>query len=168
MIAIDTNFLVLLLDPGSAGATPADRAADRVRHFVEGAGNGVPFLIPSPAIAEFAAIKDPDGRTADLLALLGNRRTWIVQPFGIIEAIETGKLIRRALDGRPGGGVVTVSKPEMKYDAMIAATAIVHGASSLVTGDRGLAPYLKGSGVELIAVADLPLPPEPDQPDLGL
>ncbi len=41
----------------------------------------------------------------------------------------------------------------MKYDAMIAATAIVRGARAIYTTDHGFEKYLAGSAVEVILVS---------------
>lgn len=51
----------------------------------------------------------------------------------------------------------------MKYDAMIAATAKVRRAKAVCTDDAGLQAHLRDSGIEIIWIDDLPLPPEDPQ-----
>jgi predicted nucleic acid-binding protein len=86
-----------------------------------------------------------------------------VQPFDEVIAIETGLLIRRWLDKvhqqeRPEGWRVP-----MKYDAQIAATAVVRNARAICTDDRDYSVCRDGGRIEVFRLADLSLPPESPQ-----
>ncbi|MBC7314265.1 MAG: PIN domain-containing protein, partial [Rhizobium sp.] len=95
-------------------------------------------------------------------------KVFSLQALDPVIAIETGERIAASMetvpiDQRPAGWKVA-----MKYDAMIAATAIVRGARALYTTDHGFEKYLKGTSVEVLLVKQLPLPPEDPQGKLAV
>lgn len=159
MIVVDTVFLVLMIDPGS---TQGNGRAEKVRHFVEELSktNAV-VMIPSPVIAELVA-----GRAQKIEEVVENLRRlkgFTVQPFDEVIAIETGERIAFHQASLKPHDRAQHWKVAMKYDAMIAATAIVRGASELYTDDANLGKYLIGSSVTLRMIDDLPSPPEDPQ-----
>lgn len=165
MIVVDTSFLVLLIDPDST--QNANRAADRVRHFIDTlSASKEEVMIAAPSLAELVAGRVE--RVEEIVETVRRFKIFSVQDFDPVIAIETGERIADAMqqvpkDQRPPGWKVA-----MKYDAMIAATAIVRGARGLYTTDQGFGRYLQGSGVQIVMVDDLPLPPEDPQKTLDL
>lgn len=153
MIVVDANFLVLLLDPN---AMPhIDQGHARVTEFIRACSKEI--IIPSPAISEVIAGRLD--RVSEIMGIFRKQRIFHIQPFDEVISIETGHIIRRMFDNTP-----TESRPQgwrimMKYDAMIAATAIVRGASEIITGDGDFRPLLDGSSVKITKPGDLPLPP---------
>lgn len=165
MIVIDTGFLILLVDPEST--QNLDRAADRVRNFIdELSRTKEEVLIPAPSLAELVAGRVE--RVEEIVEIIRRLKTFSLQPFDAVTAIETGERIAAVLqsdkaDLRPSGWKVA-----MKYDAMIAATAIVRGARAIYTTDHGFEKYLVGTSVEVVLVSQLPLPPEDPQGSLAV
>lgn len=160
MIVVDTNFLVLLIDPDST--QNANREAERVRHFIDVLSETKEeVMIPAPSLAELVAGRAQ--RVEEIVETVRKLKSFSVQPFDPVIAIETGERISAAIERVPAHQRSPNWKVAMKYDAMIAATAIVRGARALYTTDRGFEKYLDGTGVEICLVGELPLPPEDPQ-----
>lgn len=165
MIVVDTGFLILLVDPDST--QNRDRAADRVRHFIdELSKTREEVLIPAPSLAELVAGRVE--RVEEIVEIIRRLKTFSLQPFDAVIAIETGERIAAALQSDITALRSSGWKVAMKYDAMIAATAIVRGARAIYTTDHGFEKYLAGSAVEVILVSQLPLPPEDPQGSLAV
>ncbi|BCH21314.1 hypothetical protein MesoLjLc_10890 [Mesorhizobium sp. L-8-10] len=165
MIVVDTNFLVLMIDPTSTQDT--NRRSDRVRHFVETVSKSKEEItIPAPALAELVAGRAD--RVEEIVEAVRSLKVFSVQQFDTVIAIETGERIALAQSQVPADQRVPGWKVAMKYDAMIAATAIVRGARAIYTTDRGFEKYLQGTAVLVNLVDDLPLPPEDPQGHLNL
>lgn len=160
MIVVDTNFLVLLIDPESS--QDIDRRVDRVRHFIDTLSRSKEeVMIPAPSLAELVAGRAE--RIEEVVEIMRGLKMFSVQAFDLVIAIETGERIAAARNNVPENERLPGWKVAMKYDAMIAATAIVRGARALYTTDTGFRKYLSGSAVELCLVDELPLPPEDTQ-----
>ncbi len=159
MIVVDTVFLILMIHPDS---TQSDSRAAKVRYFVDGLSKtNTVITIPAPAIAELVA-----GRAQKIEEVVESQRRlkgFTVQPFDEVIAIETGERIAYHQANLKPQDRAENWKVTMKYDAMIAATAIVRGASAIYTSDANLGRYLVGSSVELRMIDKLPLPPEDPQ-----
>lgn len=140
MIVVDTNFLILMIDPAST--QNINGRSEKVRYFVETLSKSNQVItIPAPSIAESVAGRAQ--RIEEVVETVRRLKGFVVQAFDEVIAIETGERIAQALaktapvDRAPGWKVA------MKYDAMIAATAIVRGASAIYTTDTGFSKYLK-------------------------
>jgi len=161
MIVVDANVLVLLLDPDGA-MDQIERGKDRILHFIETlAQDRTEIIVPAPVIAELVAGRVE--RIEEIVTILTRTRGFSVQPFDTVAAIQTGELIRQVQDSIPANERLPGWKVAMKYDAMIAATARVRRAKAVCTADEGMARYLRGSGIDIILISDLPLPPEDPQ-----
>ena len=160
MIVVDTNFLILLFDPD---ALPhVHRGGDRVRHLVEKlTKTRETIMIPAPALAELVVGRVD--RVEEIVVAIRGYSAFEVQPFDEVIAIETGLLIQRWLDKIP-----TQERPEtwrvpMKYDAQIAATAVVRNARAICTDDQRYDLWLEGTRIEVFRLIDLDTPPESPQ-----
>jgi predicted nucleic acid-binding protein len=164
MIVVDTVFLVLMIDPDS---TQDDGRSEKVRYFVDGLSkSNTVITIPSPAITELVAGRAQ--KIEEIVETLRRLKGFIVQPFDEVIAIETGERIAFHQANLKPQDKAQHWKVTMKYDAMIAATAIVRGASALYTDDANLGKYLAGSSVELRMIDDLPYPPKDPQQALDI
>lgn len=76
--------------------------------------------------------------------------------FDAPAAVEAGTRIRARLLQTAAADRVPSWKHAMKYDAQIAAIAIVRDARAVLTDDRGVAAFLDGSSVGVLGLADLP------------
>jgi predicted nucleic acid-binding protein len=135
MIVVDTNFLVLLIDPDST--QNVNREADRVRYFIEVlSASKEEVTIPAPSLAELVAGRVE--RVEEIVETVRKLKVFSVQAFDPVIAIETGERIAAAMAKVPVEQRVPGWKAAMKYDAMIAATAIVRGARAIYTQIPGL------------------------------
>lgn len=160
MIVVDTNFLVLMLDPEST--QDVNGRVARVRHFVETLSKrGDLIVIPAPVISELVAGRAQ--KVDEVVEALRPLRAFFIQPFDTVIAIEAGERIAAAQSKVPFEERLPGWRVAMKFDAMVAATAIVRGATELYTDDKGLSKYLVGTKVRVVLVDELPLPPEPPQ-----
>jgi predicted nucleic acid-binding protein len=133
MIVVDTNFLVLLIDPDSTQNT--NRNADRVRNFIKTLSSSrEEVMIPAPSLAELVAGRA--NRVEEIVEIVRKMRSFQVQSFDTVIAIETGERIAAAMDKVPADQRLPGWKVAMKYDAMIASTAIVRGARAVYTNRR--------------------------------
>ncbi|QWW70051.1 type II toxin-antitoxin system VapC family toxin [Rhizobium sp. WYJ-E13] len=164
MIVVDSVFLVLMIDPES---TQDNGRVGKVRHFVQGLSktNSV-IMIPAPAIAELVAGRAQ--KIEEVVETIRRLKGFTVQPFDEVIAIETGERIAFHQANLKPQDRAAHWKVTMKYDAMIAATAIVRGASDLYTDDPNLGKYLKDTSVTLRLIDDLPSPPEDPQQKFDL
>ncbi len=62
MIVFDTNALILKIDPASSEMPPADRAAERIEHFVKSFPANGEIGLPAPVVAEFVSASNHDER----------------------------------------------------------------------------------------------------------
>jgi predicted nucleic acid-binding protein len=163
MIVVDANFLVLLLDPGAM--PQIDRGRERVAYFISQlTASNEEIMIPASVIAEVVAGRVE--RTMEIVEELRRHRCFIVQPLDEVIAIETGTVIRAAIDRTPPGERPAGWKVVMKYDAQIAATARVRKARALCTADGGFQVYLEGTEIGILHLEELPLPPASPQTSL--
>ena len=163
MVVVDTNFLILMIDPGSTQNT--NNRVDRVRHFIsEISKSGEAIVIPSPALAELVAGRA--SRVEEIVETIRQFRVMEIQALDTVIAIETGERIAAVQARIPEAQRLPGWKVAMKYDAMVAATALVRGARAVVTTDDGFEKYLERSPVSVLRIDDLPLPPDDPQSDM--
>lgn len=165
MIVVDANFLVLLFDPEAL--PQVERGADRVHHLIATLTKArETIMIPAPAITELVTSRVD--RVDEIVAAVRGYSAFEVQPFDEVIAIETGILIQRWLDTIPQQDRPDGWRVPMKYDAQIAATAVMRNARAICTDDRNYGVWLKGTGISVLKLAKLDLPPDPPQHPLPL
>ncbi|MEC5323274.1 type II toxin-antitoxin system VapC family toxin [Aurantimonas sp. A3-2-R12] len=163
MVVVDTNFLVLMIDPSSTQNT--NNRVDRVRHFIaETSNTGEVVVIPSPVLAELVAGRT--SRVEEIVETIRQFRVMEIQAFDTVIAIETGERIAAVQARIPEDQRLPGWKVAMKYDAMVAATALVRGARAIITTDDGFGKYLEGSSISMLRIDELPMPPEDPQGDM--
>lgn len=127
MVAIDTNTLVW----GIRRKGP-DEKVKRARwlfHYLEEEENQV--IVPSVVVSEYLTYSDAETHV-DIINELNE--SFIIAPFDVRCASLAATLFREGLDERPrkqpGGRSI------LRADAMIIATAKIHGAIVLYTDDK--------------------------------
>ena len=165
MVVLDATVLMLLLQPAAgvpndAEGRPVERAVERIQYLVEQMeAQSVTIVIPTPALAE--VLVRVGAKAAEQLVERLNRY-WILrtEPFDVRAAVEVAAMTRDALAGgsRRGGSDDVWAK--IKYDRQIVAIAKVNGASAIYSDDAGLRRTAARSEIDVIGLADLPLPPK--------
>jgi predicted nucleic acid-binding protein len=158
MIVADANFLILLLDLDAM--SHIDRGHDRVTHFIETMKKSrEEIMIPAVVLSEVVAGRID--RVEEIMETIRRERAFILQPLDETIAIETGYLIRDMKNKTPPHDRTPGWATMMKYDAIIAATAVVRNARAIVTDNsRDFNKLLDGRGVEVMTLESLPAPPE--------
>jgi hypothetical protein len=169
-VAFDASVLVYLLTPGAnppvdpATGLPVDRCADRVQYLIDTLEkSGQRIIIPTPALAE--VLVHAQQAAAGFIGTLRANKHFRVVAFDERAAVEyaTSQVGRPPIanHGQPG------ARAKAKFDDQIVAIAAIEGATVIYSDDTDLVD-LVNPGVQVIGVADLPLPPEDAQGQLPL
>ena len=114
-------------------------------------------VIPSPALSEFLVIAEESG--PDYLSAIDRQAIFSVEPFDTRAAIEAAASTRVAIArGNKKSGTTGVWQA-VKTDRQIVAIAKVLGVSRIYSDDSDMQNIASESGIEAIAVWQLPPPP---------
>jgi predicted nucleic acid-binding protein len=159
MVALDNSIFCLMLHPDAKPRTGVDRAKDRVLHLIETLRNNREFaIIPTPVLSEFLVFAGNDAPA--YLVKIRENSAQRVEPFDERAAIELADLeITARGRGEKRGSATGAEWQKVKFDRQIVAIARVHGASVIYSDDPHIAAHGKDSGIRVLALADLDLPP---------
>lgn len=170
LVAIDSDVLSLLLNPDTeppndpATGKPVERATERLEYLVaELEKQKTRIIVPTPALSEMLVIANESG--PDYLEILDGHAVLRVMPFDQRAAIEAAATTRQAL---AQGDKKSGSERKwqcVKTDRQIVAVARTLGAVRIYSNDGDMRNIAATCGIEVVHVADLPLPP-PSQPAL--
>ena len=173
-VVFDNTFLALLFGPlrtpprDPRTGKPVERAQDRIEALIdELTRSQVRILIPTPALCEFLSIAGRPG--ADYLARLDSTSRFKVESFDTAAAVEAARVIAASVrrgDKRSGRKKATPWQ-KVKFDRQIVAIAKTRGATEIYSDDEDIAAFGVDAGIQVVAVAELPLPP-PKQEGLPL
>lgn len=158
IVVMDTSVLIFLLEKDANAPNdpdtgqPVTQCYERVNHLIsELAEQPAKIIIPTPALGEI--LVKGGGAAPDWLDTLTKSKHFSVAAFDTLAAVEYAAL--QAARGKPN----PEPKTKMKFDDQIIAIARVAGANIIYSSDEGLAKKV-GAGLSVIAVHDLPMPPE--------
>lgn len=147
---------------------PIDRFRERIDHLIQRLDKDKEkIIIPTPALSEILVRTDLAG--PEYLDKINSSSVFRPAPFDERGAVEVAAMTRKALDGENGkrnGLDGTYAK--IKYDRQIVAIAKVEGAKTIYSDDRNIYKFAGRNGITVVRIADLPLPPEEPQHELGL
>ncbi len=159
-VVIDTSVLMYLITPTAnapldpSTGKPVAHCQDRIEGLLERLDVAkVQLLIPAPVLSEL--LIKADGRQAEVLAVLANKRSVLIAPFDVAAAVENAALRRPKAKGNkdePG------TKHEVSFDLQILAVARVAGAKIILSDDVRLRKRAEQAGMEVLGIADLPVP----------
>lgn len=125
------------------------------------------IIIPTPALSEVLVRADSAG--PEYLNRINSASVFRPASFDERAAVEVAEMTRKALtnegDKRDG---LDGTYAKIKYDRQIVAIAKVEGAKTVYSDDKNIYKFAARYGITVIRIADLPLPPEERQPELGL
>lgn len=163
MVAFDNTILSILLFPDAevhegAEGKPVERAQDRVNALVQEIQDGSEqVLVPAPALAEVLATPECD--VDEVLSALRASAYIRIGDFDQRSAVELALRLRAAVaSGDIREGVAT-TKTKMKFDRQIVAIALTHGTRILYSDDDGVKQFGERSGLRVVRISELPLPP---------
>jgi predicted nucleic acid-binding protein len=162
VVVFDNNVLCLLLHPAAdvpndpSTGLPIQRAQDRMSLLVERLREtDARIIIPAPVLSEFLTFA-----SGEYLTEINSSRHFEVASFDQRAAIEAAVALRKAQRGGLGKKLgLTSNWQKIKIDRQIVAIAKVHGADAIYTTDGDLKTLAGDSGIPVLHVADLPLPP---------
>lgn len=168
MVVVDATFLLLILDPnvkvpgGKEGRPAPSGVQDRIALLLSRLRKAKEsILVPTPVLSEVLMIADSS--VSDLVDKINQFSAFEVVPFDQIAAIELADIARNE-PGKKRDKTTTYAK--LKYDRQIVAIAKVRSATQILSDDASLAALGKKLGIEVLGIADLPLPDKSRQPDL--
>ncbi len=173
MVVFDASVLLLLLDP-EAG-TPNDPATDdpvkhakaRIEHLIATLEQQrTKVIIPTPVLSE-VLVRAGDAAPAYLEELNRSARFRIAS-FDTRAAVELAALTREALDAGDKRDGSTAPWQKIKIDRQIIAIARTEGAATIYSDDDDIQRLGQRSGIEVIGIAQLSLPPEDAQTELSV
>jgi len=115
------------------------------------------IIIPTPALAE-VLVRAGKAMPA-YLSTLRSSSAFRIAPFDDRAAVQVALMAQTPGD-RPRTDADTYAK--IKYDRQIVAIAKVENATVVYSDDGNVRSYAKRLGMQAVALADLPLPPPPD------
>ncbi len=171
MVVIDATMLLLMLRPGTpvpsgSNGLPVDRPKDRIDYLVQQLDKAkTKIIIPTPALGE-ALVRAGAAATQQIVDHLQKFAVFSIEPFDTRAAIEVAAMSREALAKGNKRGVSNATWAKVKYDRQIVAIAKVHGATTIYSDDGDISALAKRAKINVISLADLPLPPQKAQLDL--
>jgi predicted nucleic acid-binding protein len=173
MVVFDASVLLLLLDPDASAPNdpstdqPVEHAQARLEYLIVTLERRrTKVVIPTPVLSE-VLVRAGDAAPAYLEELNRSARFRIV-PFDVRAAVELAALTREALDAGDKREGSTAPWQKIKLDRQIIAIARTEDAAIIYSDDEELQRFAKRAGIEVIGLADLPLPPGDPQGSLVL
>lgn len=157
MVAFDNSIFSIAIHPESKGSV--DRASDRVDYLLENLKRlDERIVLPAPAFSEFLVLAKHDGPL--YMAKIREMSIFRIEPFDERAAIELAdiELSIRARGGKRGS-VPEADWQKIKFDRQIVAIAKAHGCKRLYSDDPHIVRHGEDCDLEVIQLADLPLPP---------
>lgn len=171
MVGIDATTLMLLLRPGipipnGPNGVPIDRPKERIEHLVgELQKSGTRIVIPTPALSE-ALVRAGVVGSQELVDKLQKFAVFRIEPFDLRAAIEVAAMSRDAVASGNKRGKSDATWAKVKYDRQIVAICKVHGVTTLYSDDGDIRNLGGQAKIQVVSVADLPLPPQKAQLEL--
>lgn len=167
-VAFDSDFFLLLLSPSidppedPRTGQPVDRAPERIVHLVKKlTKQHGRIIIPSPALSECLVAAGP--QVEAVLTAIDKQAAIRIEPFGFREAVEAAASTRIALERGNKRSGATGMWQCVKTDRQIVAVAKLHSATCVYSNDSDMRNIAGDSGIDVVPVWDVPLPPPNDQ-----
>ncbi len=171
MVVIDATTILLMLRPGTPVPSgpdgfPINHPKERIEYLVQRLNNAkVKIIIPTPALSE-ALVRAGAAASQQIVDHLQRYSVFSIESFDTRAALEVAAMSREALVKGKKRGASDATWAKVKYDRQIVAIAKVHGATTIYSDDGDVAVLGKHAKIEVVSLADLPLPPQKAQLDL--
>lgn len=172
MVVFDATILLALLQPDGQPPRdpttnlPVDRFRERIDFLVATLDKDRrKIIIPTPALSEILVRAGTAG--PDYLSQITSSSVFRPVPFDLRAAVEVAAMTREALDSGDKRGGSDEPWAKIKYDWQIVAIAKTEGATIIYSDDRGIYNIGVRNKLTVIKTAQLPLPPECPQGELG-
>lgn len=172
MVVIDATMFMLFLQPNARVPAGPDgveirHARERVLGLIEEMEEAqVKVAIPTPALAE-VLVRVGANKSEEIVDLINRHFTLRLEPFDARAAIEVAAMTRAALEEKRSKSDDQSTWAKVKYDRQIVAIAKVVGATAIYSDDAGVRAIASRLGIQVIGLADLPVPEGKQQLELG-
>jgi histidinol phosphatase-like PHP family hydrolase len=173
MEVIDASLLLLLFRPDTpvpaqAGGVPLPHVKERVEFLIATLDKSkTKLIVPTPALSE-VLVRAGATASVQIVEHLKNFAVFRIEPFDERAAIEVAAMTRQALSKGSKRGKSDATWAKIKFDRQIVAIARVCGAKTIYSDDGDIRKLAKQYGINVIKVADLPLPPQAAQYSMEL
>jgi predicted nucleic acid-binding protein len=171
MVVFDATTLLYLLDPDAKAPTdpetgqPVGNVKDRIEYLVAQLEKSrEKIIVPTPALSELLVRAGEAG--PEYLDILNKSAAFKIVDFDQRAAVEVAAATREAIAAGDKRGGADSSWAKVKFDRQIIAIAKVEGASTIYSDDGDIGRFSKTSGIAVVRVCDLPLPPRHTQQPL--
>jgi len=171
MVVFDATTLLYLLDPEAKAPTdpetgkPVSYVKERIAFLVsELEKSREKIIVPTPALSELLVRAGEAG--PEYLDILNKSAAFKIVDFDQRAAVEVAAATREALDA--GDKKLGSGSPwaKIKFDRQIIAIASVEGAAAIYSDDNDITRFSKNTGIPVIGIRDLPVPPQNPQKSL--
>lgn len=174
MVVADATVLLLLFRPGAgvprdSSGKPIEHVRQRIEFLVSELERAkTKILIPTPALSELLIRAGP-AAAAEIIEKINRQTVFRIEAFDTRAAIEVAAMLRDELPrGKKALKAGHETWAKLKFDRQIVAIAAVNQATTIYSDDEGVRSLAKRYHIEVIGLADLPLPPEGPEANLDL
>jgi hypothetical protein len=154
--------------PNGADGLPIEKPKERIEYLVSQLDKAkTKIIIPTPALGE-ALVRAGAEPTQKIVEHLQKYSVFSIEPFDTRAAIEVAAMSREALAKGRKKGKSDATWAKVKYDRQIVAIAKVHGTQTIYSDDSDIRTLGVRAKINVVSLADLPLPPQKAQMELGL
>lgn len=172
MVVMDAGNLLLLFRPNvgvplDSSGNPVEKVQERLSYLVKCLEKEkTKIVIPTPALSELLVRAGAAG--PPLVAQINKLAVFRIVPFDTLAAIETAAMTKDALDKGDKRSGIDAPWTKVKYDRQIVAIAKVTNATAIYSDDGHIVTLGRIAGLNVVGIAELPLPPAQAQGELAL
>jgi hypothetical protein len=173
MVVFDATMILLAMRPDvappidEATGKPVEYVKERIDALIKRLDKEkVKIIVPSPALSEMLVRAGDE--TASLINTIQKSSVFSIEDFDTLAAIEVAMMTQQAKkDGNKRGDSDNIWA-KVKYDRQIVSIAKVHRATAIYSDDSDLRSLGKTFKIDVIRLADLPVPTDSTQGVLPL
>jgi len=165
MVVFDATMMLLTFRPNGKAppdpetGLPVTHVESRISALIaQLEKQNVKIILPTPALSEL--LVDAGASAQSLIFHIRKSPTFFIEPFDIRAAIEVALMTRKAKDAGDKRSGVDAPWAKVKYDRQIIAIAKVNRATAIYSDDEHIHTHGKAAKIEIIRLADLPIPIE--------
>jgi hypothetical protein len=171
MVVFDATYLMHLFrpeigQPRDSAGQPIPKGQERLRLLVATLEKArTKIIVPSPALSEILVRAGVDA-SQRVVEAITKSSVMTIESFDALAAIEAATMTRDAFDRGNKKDGLSATWAKVKFDRQIVAIARVHQATAIYSDDSDVKTIAGKVNLQVIAIAELPVPPENPQKDM--